>query len=77
MKIPRKEIIGSFTVIDPDRELKKIIISQDNLTYYSGEEAHRKSLFFENIDGPEVESTDDPDIFMLPDGTTLRKRLRH
>ncbi len=77
MKRHNKEIIGSFTVINPDQEYRNILISQDNLPYYSGDVTHTKALSFETIDGPAVESTDDPNIFLLPDGTRLKKKLKH
>ncbi|MGB3212783.1 MAG: hypothetical protein WBB19_18935 [Desulforhopalus sp.] len=74
MKKRQQEVIGSFTVVNSKQELKKIVVSQDIVTHYSGETSHRKNLHLETIEGVEVYKTSDPDIFKLPDGTTLRKK---
>ena len=66
--------MGSFTVINNKHELKQVIVSQDIVTHYSGEDSHSKNLHLETIDGVEVHKTNDPDIFELPDGSTLRKK---
>lgn len=70
----KQELIGIFTVVDSNQELQKIVVSQDIVTHYSGETSHTKNLHLNTIDGVKVYKTDDPDIFKLPDGATLRKR---
>jgi hypothetical protein len=74
MKTKNQELIGSFTVVDNKNEIKKVVVSQDIMTHYSGETSHSKNLHLDTIDGIEVLKTDDPDIFKLPDGTSLRKK---
>ncbi len=73
MKTKKQELIGSFTVIDNNQEVKQVVVSQDIVTHYSGETSHTKNLHLDSIDGIEVHKTSNPDIFELPDGTTLRK----
>lgn len=74
MNRTKRELIGSFTVINDRQELKKIVVSQDIITHYSGDTRHTKNLHLDTIDGVEVYATQDPDIFKLPDGTTLRRK---
>lgn len=74
MNKPKKEIIGSFTVLDDKQEIRKIVVSQDIITLYSGNTSHSKNLHLDTIDGVEVYKTNDPDIFRLPDGTLLRRK---
>lgn len=74
MKTKKQEILGSFTVVDHNQELKQVVVSQDIVTHYSGENSHSKNLHLDTIDGVEVFKTNDPDIYKLPDGTELRKK---
>jgi len=74
MKTNKQELIGSFTVVDNKNEVKKVVVSQDIVTHYRGATSHSKNLHLDSIDGIEVFKTDDPDIFKLPDGTSLRKK---
>jgi len=74
MNKTKREFIGSFTVINDRQEIKKIVVSQDIITHYSGNTRHSKNLHLDTIDGVEVSKTQDPDIFRLPDGTTLRRK---
>jgi len=74
MKRPRQEVIGAFTVINNRQEVKKVVISQDMMSYYSGDVHHVKRLNLDDIHGVEVYKTRDPNIFKLPDGTILKKR---
>ncbi len=73
MKTNKQEIIGSFTVVNNKQELKQVVVSQDIVTHYSGATSHSKNLNLDTIDGVEVYKTNDPDIFKLPDDSTLRK----
>ncbi|MGB3225868.1 MAG: hypothetical protein WBB23_23975 [Desulforhopalus sp.] len=73
MKTKKQELIGFFTVVNNKQELKQVIVSQDIISYYRGEASHTKHLHLDSIDGSEVYKTDDPEIFKLPDGSTLRK----
>lgn len=69
------EIIGVFTVSKEDKSQGKIIISQNMADYYDGQtERNRKKLNLDSLDGPEVYRTKDPKVFMLEDGSLLRKR---
>lgn len=69
-------MIGSFTAVNGNKILQKIIVSQEIISHYSGDTVHKKLLTLETLNGPEVYKTDDPDIFKLIDGTTLRKKVR-
>jgi hypothetical protein len=74
MKTEKQELIGVFTVVNNKQELKQVVVSQDIVSHYSSEDSHTKSLHLDTIDGIEVNKTDDPDIFKLPDGSILRKK---
>ena len=73
MKTRKQENIGSFTVVNDHQELKQVVVSQDVISHYSGETKHSKNLYLDKIGGLEVYKTNDPNIFKLPDGSTLRK----
>lgn len=73
MKTKKQELVGVFTVVNNKHELKQVVVSQDVVSYYRGEASHTKKLHLDSIDGSEVYKTDDPEIFKLPDGSTLRK----
>ena len=70
----KQELIGSIMVVDDKQEIKKIVVSQDIITHYSGDSNHSKNLYLDSIDGVKVYKTQDPDIFKLSDGTTLRRK---
>jgi hypothetical protein len=74
MTTRKQEQIGSFTVVNEKQELKQVVVSQDIVTHYSGKTRHSKNLHLDKVDGLEVYKTKDPDIFKLPDGSTLRKK---
>ena len=74
MNKTKREFIGSFTVINDRQEIRKIVVSQDIITHYSGNTRHSKNLHLDTIDGVEVYKTQDPDVFRLSDGTTLRRK---
>jgi hypothetical protein len=76
MKTGRREMIGSFTAVNGNQMLQKIIVSQEIISHYSGDTVHKKFLSLEALNGPEVYKTDDPNVFKLIDGTTLRKKSR-
>lgn len=61
-------------VVNDKQEIKKIIVSQDIITHYSGDTSHSKNLNLDSIDGIKVYKTNDPNIFTLIDGTTLRRK---
>jgi len=70
----QKEIIASFTVRLHDNSQRKIIVSQDIVNNYNGQKlGNNKTLTLETIDGPKVSKTKDPKIFLLADGTVLKK----
>lgn len=69
------EIIGSFLVNKEDESEGKIVVSQDVTDYYDGQlNGERKKLNLDSLDGPEVYRTKDPKVFMLEDGSFLKKR---
>ncbi|MBU1565986.1 MAG: hypothetical protein KJ630_10200 [Proteobacteria bacterium] len=74
MKKRKQELIGSFTVINDKQELRKIVVSQDIISHYYGKTNHSKNLNLDSIDGEEVFKTEDPDVFRLSDGATLRRK---
>lgn len=76
MQSPQREVIGSFSVVDNKQEIKKVIVCQDILSHYSADNSHFKSLHLDHVDGVEVYKTTDPEIFKLPDGTTLKRKSR-
>lgn len=61
-------------VVNDKQEIKKIVVSQDIIAHYSGDTSHSKNLYLDSIDGVKVYKTNDPDIFKLIDGTTLRRK---
>ncbi len=69
-----QEIVGLFMVVDNKHKIRRVVVSQDCFTNCSGETIHSKNLFLENINGPKVYRTEDPDILILIDGTTLKRR---
>lgn len=73
MKTKKQELVGVFTVVDNKQELKQVVVSQDIISYYRGEIIHTKNLHLDSIDGSEVFKTNDPEIFKLRDGSTLKK----
>lgn len=72
----KQEEVGTITVVDDAQNLKQVIISQDNISYYKRDNSHTKSLHLDTIDGPEVFKTNDPNIFTMQDGALLRKKSR-
>ena len=76
MKTKTEEICGSFTVVNEQRELKKVVVIQDVLSHYPKEQRCSKKFRLESLDGVSVYQTDDPDIFQLIDGTLLKKTIR-
>ncbi len=67
--------IGSFTEIENDKVQREIIVSQSITSYYSGREhIAPKQYHIGNINGPEVFRTEDQNVFLLADGTPLKKR---
>lgn len=69
-----EKICGSFDVVTERRELKKVVVVQDVLSYYGKEERYSKKFRLESLDGMSVYRTEDPDIFRLDDGSLIKKR---
>jgi hypothetical protein len=69
-----QEIVGSFVVVDNRHTMRRIVVSQDCFTNCLGETIHSKNFFLENINGPKVYKTENPDILKLIDGTILKRR---
>ena len=76
MKIKTEEICGSFTVVNEKREIKKVVVIQDVLSYYGKEQSYSKTFRLESLDGISVYRTKDPDIFRQDDGSLLKKTNR-
>ncbi len=74
MNKQKRTEIGSFTVVNNHHEVQEVVISQDLIEHYSAKENHTKNLNLEAIDGVPVYTTEDPSIYKLQDGTTLRRR---
>jgi hypothetical protein len=74
MKKQNRTRIGSFTVVNNDHEIKEVIISQEVINHYRATINHTKNLNLDTLDGTPVFKTEDPSIFRLQDGTTLRRR---
>lgn len=67
--------IGSFAAIENNKAQREIIVSQSVSSYYSGREhIAPKQLNVSSINGPKVFKTEDPNVFLLADGTILKKR---
>ena len=71
-----EEICGSFTVEDDNRELKKVVVTQDRLSHYSKEKSYSKKYRLESIEGVVVYQTRRPGVFQLANGTLLKRRNR-
>ena len=76
MKLRKQEILGSFTLINEDNELKKVIISQDIVTHYNKEESYLKHFHLESLSGTIVYQTEGSAILELVDGTIFRRKKR-
>jgi CDP-diacylglycerol pyrophosphatase len=76
MQIRNEEICGSFTVETENHELRKVIISQAYVAHYDKEESYSKCFRLESLDGPVVYKTENPAIFQLANGTTLKRQRR-
>ena len=72
----KQQVIDTFWVKTTASQIGKIFVTQEALPYYSGDTPYKKTLLFDSLDGPTVQSTDDPDIFLLPDGVQLKKIRR-
>lgn len=69
------DIIGSFLVNKEDESQGTIIVSQIMATYYDGQQqGARKKLNLDSLNGPEVYRTRDPKVFILEDGSLLKKK---
>jgi hypothetical protein len=73
MKTREKEICASFTVENEDNQLLKVLVTQDRLSHYSKEERYSKSFRLESPEGIAVYQTENPEIFKLANGTTLKR----
>lgn len=71
-----EEIIASLPVVDEANEIKQVIVSQDSVPHYSGEESYYKHFRLESLYGEVIYKTEDPNIFKLVDGAILRRRKR-
>jgi hypothetical protein len=71
-----EEICGSFAVVTEKREIKKVVVIQDVLSYYGKGKSYSKTFRLESLDGVSVFPTEDPAIFRQDDGSLLKKTYR-
>lgn len=76
MKKRDEEICASFTVETEDRELKRVLVTQEIFFHYSKNENYSKKLRLESLNGVAVYRTKIPDTYQLANGTILKKRAR-
>ena len=76
MNDKEQEVIASFMAVDEKRNAMWIIVGQETITHPSGETTYSKNLYLNEINGQKIYTTEDPDIFKLPNGTTLKKKER-
>ena len=67
------EICGSFAVVTEQREIKKVVVIQDALSYYGKEKSYSKTFRLESLKGVSVYQTEDPNIFRQEDGSLLKR----
>ncbi len=73
----KKEIIGVFKATNGSRRKHLVYVSQEiSVNRQKVITEARKKFNLDSLDGEEVRSTVDPDIFLLADGTTLKKSGR-
>lgn len=73
----KKEIIGVFKATNGTRRKHLVYISQEiSVNRKKVITAARKTFNLDFHDGEEVQSTRDPEIFLLSDGTTIKKSGR-
>ena len=75
----KKESVGSFTVVDDQHIVRRIVVCQDSIINSKGEEIFSKNLYLDDMDGEKIYRTEDPYIFKLIDGNILKKQryLQH
>jgi hypothetical protein len=73
----KKEIIGVFKARNGIKRKHLVYVSQEiSVNRQKVIIGARKIFNLDSLDGEEVRSTADPDIFLMADGTTLRKSGR-
>jgi hypothetical protein len=68
------EILASFPVVDEKKILRRIVIAQEIRSYYPGKDLHFKNFYLDEVGGPKIQKTNDPDTFKLLDGTLLKRK---
>jgi hypothetical protein len=68
-----EEICGSFAVVTEQREIKKVVVIQDALSYYGKEKKYSKTFRIDSLNGTPVYGTEDPNIFRQEDGSLLKR----
>ena len=71
-----EEICGSFAVVTEKREIKKVVVIQDVLSYYGKEKNYSKTFRLDSLEGTPIYGTEDPNIFRQEDGSLLKKTYR-
>lgn len=73
----KKEIIGVFKATNGTTRKHRVYVSQEiSVNRQKVITGARKAFYLDSLDGEEVRSTVDPDIFLRADGTTLKKTGR-
>ncbi len=69
-----KEILGTFTVIDGNLRQQTVIVSQETILDENGTLIEtRKHFNLNNLEGEEIQRTEEPGILSRHDGSVLRK----
>ena len=76
MQTRDEEICGSFNVETENHEVKKVVVCQACVAHYDKEESYRKYFRLESLDGAVVYKTENPAMFQLANGTTLKRQRR-
>jgi hypothetical protein len=70
----KKEVIGVFRASNGTRRKHLVYVSQEiSVNRQKLITGARKTFNLDSHDGEEIRSTGDPDIYLLADGTTLKK----
>jgi hypothetical protein len=71
-----EEICESFAVVTEQREIKKVVVIQDVLSYYGTEKNYTKTFRLDSLYGTPIYGTEDPNIFRQEDGSLLKRTYR-
>ena len=72
----QEEVIATFTVEDEFNQQKDVFVCQAAISCYTRMKNYYKKFRFGSSKGVEIFQTNDPDVFKLANGTTLRRKKR-